>query len=104
MSVNNYSPACIPRGGFFLIPSPRWFLRVQIDPIDERIRVLCAKAATAQGSELVTVLKQLRAALREHNDFVRKMAFRTLNHVAAKEESSNADIPPGSESSAKAVG
>jgi vesicle coat complex subunit len=69
---------------------------VQIDPIDERIRLLCAKAATAQGSELVTVLKQLRAALREHNDFVRKMALRTLNRVAAKEGSSNFEIPPDS--------
>ena len=39
---------------------------VQVPPLDERIRELCAKVATAQESESDAVLVELQAALREH--------------------------------------
>jgi hypothetical protein len=44
---------------------------VEIDPIDERIRNLCTKAASARGREVERVFSEMRAALREHAQFVR---------------------------------
>lgn len=41
---------------------------VEIDPIDERIRHLCAKAASVRGPEVETVLFELRLALKETFD------------------------------------
>jgi uncharacterized coiled-coil protein SlyX len=57
---------------------------VQVPPLDERIKELCAKAATAQESDMEAVLSELQAALREHNQFVRQMTAQTLNHGPKK--------------------
>ncbi|HST10034.1 MAG TPA: hypothetical protein VLL05_06640 [Terriglobales bacterium] len=55
--------------------------------IDERVRKLCAKAATAEGREVEEVLEELRAALREHARFVRQMSARTFTRVHEKQPS-----------------
>jgi hypothetical protein len=69
-----------------LYSSPRRYRRtvvsVEIQPLDERIRQLCAKAAAADDSEVEEILAELRRVLREHNEFVRKMISHTLNRVA----------------------
>jgi len=52
---------------------------VKTDPIDERIRELCDRATRAEGSEVESLLIELRAALREHAQFVRYMAQRALS-------------------------
>ena len=63
---------------------------MQIDPIDERISELCAKAVSAQGSEVETVISELRAALKEHSQYVRYLAAQTLNHLPEHEPPSPA--------------
>jgi hypothetical protein len=66
---------------------------VEIDPIDERIRKLCTKAASARGAEEVErVLSEMRVALREHAQFVR-YRLHTLNHLP-KEDSPSLEQPP----------
>jgi hypothetical protein len=69
-----------------LYSSPRRYRRtvvsVEIQPLDERIRQLCAKAAAADDSEVEEILAELKRVLREHNEFVRKMISHTLNRVA----------------------
>jgi hypothetical protein len=63
---------------------------VEIPPLDERIRQLCAKAATAEESEVSEILAELNAALREHSQFVREMTRQTLNHAVKKRHHDNA--------------
>ena len=69
-----------------LYSCPRQYRRtvvsVEVHPLDERIRQLCAKAATADDSEVEEILAELQRVLREHNEFVRKMVSHTLNRVA----------------------
>jgi len=69
-----------------LYSSPRRYRRtvvsVEVHPLDERIRQLCAKAAAADDSEVEEILAELQRLLREHNEFVRKMVSHTLNRVA----------------------
>lgn len=69
-----------------LYSSPRQYRRtvvsVEVQPLDERIRQLCAKAAAADDSEVEEILAELQRVLREHNEFVRKMVSHTLNRVA----------------------
>jgi hypothetical protein len=60
---------------------------VEILSLDERIRQLCAKAATAEESEVPEILAELNAALRQHSQFVREMARQTLNHTPKKRSS-----------------
>ena len=66
-----------------LYSSRRWYRRtvasVEVDPLDERIRQLCAKAAVADDSKVEEVLAELQRMLREHNEFVRAMVSHTLN-------------------------
>ena len=69
---------------------------MEIYPLDERIRSLCARAGTAEGAELEAIAKELRAALHEHSDFVRQMARRTLTRMAKKEEEEEPSEPSGS--------
>ena len=42
--------------------------------LEDRIRDLCAKAVTTEGAELGATLQELRVALREHADRLRKLA------------------------------
>jgi hypothetical protein len=52
---------------------------VQIQPTDKRITELCEKLKLAQESEVESLLCELRAALREHAQFVEYMKLRTSN-------------------------
>lgn len=52
---------------------------VEIEDIHERIRELCARALTAEEPEVESLLAELRAALRQHAQLVRKMATRALS-------------------------
>ena len=64
---------------------------MEIDPVDERIRKLCLRAATVTEAELEAVLLELRLALREHSRFVRPMAADALNRIANSSSSKAAD-------------
>jgi len=57
---------------------------VQVLPLDERIRQLCAEAAKADDSEVPEILAELQSLLREHNKFVRRMVSQTLNRGPKK--------------------
>jgi hypothetical protein len=46
--------------------------------LEDRIRELCARALTAQESELDAILHALRSALREHAERLRKLAAAKL--------------------------
>ncbi len=46
--------------------------------LEDRIRELCAKALTAQESELHAIFHALRSALREHIQRLRKLAAARL--------------------------
>ena len=57
---------------------------MQIPLTDERIPALCAKALTADDSEVGAILAELQTALREHNQYLRETASRVLNHSSSK--------------------
>jgi len=57
---------------------------VDLFSLDERIRKLCAKLATAEGPELEKLLAELRGALQEHARAVRQIATRTLARMREK--------------------
>jgi hypothetical protein len=61
---------------------------MEIDPIDARIRKLCDELLVAQGPEVQTLLSELRAALREHAQFVMYMGLRASSRLLS---SSKAD-------------
>jgi len=46
--------------------------------LEDRIRHLCGRAVSAKEPELETILAELRFSLREHIQFVRRMAAATL--------------------------
>jgi predicted trehalose synthase len=48
--------------------------------LEDRIRQLCAKAASAPASEVGAVLEELKAALEEHTKRLRQMAANKLVH------------------------
>jgi hypothetical protein len=52
---------------------------VEIEDIHERIRDLCARALTAEEPEVESLLAELRAALRQHADYVKHMASQALS-------------------------
>ena len=49
--------------------------------IEERIKELCSKAATAVESDVPAVLVELKALLAEHSEFVRCLSIKTMNRV-----------------------
>jgi hypothetical protein len=51
--------------------------------IDDRIRDLCAKVASSQANDYEPTLLELKAALRQHTDRLRKMAVESLAKKAA---------------------
>ena len=63
---------------------------VEIEDIHERIRDLCARAVTAEEPEVESLLAELRAALRQHAQLVRKMAMRALSRSPQNTSSSKA--------------
>ena len=54
--------------------------------LEDRIRELCAKALTAQESELHAVLSALRSALREHIERLRRLAAAKLVAIGGNGE------------------
>jgi hypothetical protein len=50
------------------------FKEMKSRQLEARIKKLCAQALNAEESEIQTVFQELRAALREHNDLMRKLA------------------------------
>ena len=46
--------------------------------LDERIRELCRQAVIADDAEAVNVLHELRSAIREHIQHLRKMAVQPM--------------------------
>ena len=57
--------------------------RVPSRRIDDHIRDLCAKVAHSDGNDYEPTLSELKAALREHADRLRKMAVQSLAKKAA---------------------
>lgn len=57
---------------------------VQVLPLDDRIRELCAEAAKADDANVAEILAELQNLLREHNEFVRTMVSHTLNRGPKK--------------------
>jgi hypothetical protein len=51
---------------------------VVIEPTEDEIRELCARAAAADSSELQEVVAALRAALKRHADQVRLIKLKTI--------------------------
>lgn len=72
-----------------VIPQKSMVSVVELSSIDERVRQLCAKAASAQGHEAEQILAELREALREHARFVRLMSARTLTRMDERRPSSH---------------
>ena len=52
---------------------------VEIHSIEERIRELSERAATADDSEVPALFAELNALLAEHSEAVRYLAAKTLN-------------------------
>lgn len=50
--------------------------------LDDRIRDLCAKVANSNGDDYEPALSELKAALREHANRLRKMAAESLGKKA----------------------
>ena len=46
--------------------------------LEDRIRELCGKAVSAPDDELGPIIKELQAALREHNERLRQLAAQKL--------------------------
>lgn len=59
---------------------------MELFSIDERIRKLCAKLATAKDHEIPGILAELRSALQEHAHLVRRIATRTLTKLKEKDK------------------
>lgn len=51
--------------------------------LDDRIRDLCAKVARSKGDDYEPSLSELKAALREHTDRLRRMAAESLGKKGA---------------------
>lgn len=56
----------------------------EIPLTDKRVQALCAKALTADESETAAILAELRTVLRDHNEDLRAMALKGLNHSPSK--------------------
>ena len=54
--------------------------------LDDRIRELCVRAASAPPSEAEAILEELKAALAEHTARLRKLAAKKLVHDGGWEE------------------
>jgi len=46
--------------------------------LEDRIRELCGRAVSVPDDELGTIIKELRAALHEHNQKLRQLAVQKL--------------------------
>jgi hypothetical protein len=62
--------------------------------LEDRVRELCGQAAVAQEPELNPILMELRSALREHTERMRRKALERLVSGAAKRPNSNISLSP----------
>ena len=46
--------------------------------LEDRIRELCGKVVSAPDDDLASIIKELQAALREHNQRLRQLAAQSL--------------------------
>jgi len=63
---------------------------VEIHHIEDRIRELCERAATADNSEVPVLFTELKALLAEHSASLRYLAAKTLNRITREPSSSKA--------------
>jgi hypothetical protein len=49
--------------------------------LDDRVRQLCAKVVASSDHEIGSSIAELKAALREHNERLRKLAFDQLSRL-----------------------
>jgi len=76
----HYDPGIIPKG--FLVPHRR---------LEDRIQDLASQAIVAQDpAELTDIIRELRAALREHTVRLRKLAAKNLIAVPKVKDASAA--------------
>jgi hypothetical protein len=54
------------------------FIRMPSRRLEDRIRELCAKAVAADSSELSAIFSELKSALHEHSERLRKLAAEKL--------------------------
>ena len=52
--------------------------------LEDRIRELCARSLSAEGEEWRAIVEDLRKALREHSEYMRKMAAENLGRKKPK--------------------
>ena len=57
----------------------------EIQLLDEKIRQLCAKLVVASDAEVSALAIELRAALHEHAEHVRRMSLHALSQSRADE-------------------
>jgi hypothetical protein len=52
---------------------------VRSQPFEDRVKELCARAVSAVPSELDSIIQELKAALHEHTERLRKLAADKLS-------------------------
>jgi hypothetical protein len=68
----------IPKTLYRQRPDPVGICRVPSRRLDDRIRELCRQAVVADDTEFASVLSELRGAMHEHIEHLRKMAIQQL--------------------------
>jgi hypothetical protein len=63
------------------VPDSDVFWNVSQHCLDHRIRQLCAKVVASSDSDLGSSISELKAALREHNERLRKLAIAQLGRL-----------------------
>ena len=61
--------------------------------LDDRIRELCARVVAAEGDDLPPAISDLKAALREHNNRLRKLAASTLGFLWSSQKEPSVKDP-----------
>jgi len=77
--VQSYKKSCIP----CILFSSLVLVSVEVRPIEDRIKELCERAATAEDSEVPELLAELKKLLAEHSASVRYLAAKTLSRFRA---------------------
>lgn len=67
---------------------------MEMHQLEERIRYLCTRLrATNDDTELTSLLTELRFALREHTDTVRRLAYDTLHGLNGMDQKDADQLP-----------
>jgi len=56
-------------------------VQAEIEELDARIRLLCARIVKADDSEIPVILRELRTAIHEHTTRVRQLALATVERT-----------------------